>query len=252
MKRLAVVAALAAALLLPRAVPAQAGYRVQEVDPDFPAEVTTYWFQAGKVRVDGALEGLTVIVDTKAGEGWLIDASLRRYAGGKLEALAAELANLEAQEAAEDGAAGEEEAEGAPSPAEKPHSVEVRDLGPAEKILGYETRRHAVRVDGELVEELWIAPKLDIAAEVDPAAFAAAMRKMLGDGSAGQGYEDNPAYRAVRAAGFPLRQVLHFVGEKSALEVSAVANQVFPAADFAVPKGFARAGYAELLFGESE
>ena len=129
----------------------------------------------------------------------------------------------------------------------------MKDLGPAERLLGYETRRHAVRVDGELIEELWVAPKVAVAAEVDPAAFAAAMGKMLGEGmSAGQGYEESAAYQALRATGFPLRQVLHFVGEKSTLEVTAVAVQDFPAADFAVPKGFTRVGYAELLFGEGE
>jgi hypothetical protein len=135
----------------------------------------------------------------------------------------------------------------------KPHSVEIKDMGPAERLLGYETRRHRVFVDGELIEELWIAPKVDVAAEVEPAAFATAMRKLLGDGmSVGQGYEESAAYRALRAAGYPLRQVLYFVGEKSTLEVSAVSVATFPASDFAVPKGFARVGYAELLLGEGE
>jgi hypothetical protein len=246
----ALAAALAAALLLPCASPARAGYRIQEADPEFPGEVTTYWFQAGKARIDGALEGLTMLVDLKSGEGWLVDADLKRYAGGPLDQLAAELARLEEEQGGE--VAAEDAADDAPPP-EKPRSVEVKDLGAAERLLGYETRRHAVHVDGELIEELWIAPKLAVAAEVDQAAFAAAMSKMLGEGmGAGQGYEQSAAYRALRATGFPLRQVLHFVGEKSTLEVTAVAVQDFPAADFAVPKGFTRVGYAELLFGEGE
>lgn len=250
--RHALAAALAAALLLPCASPARAGYRIQEADPEFPGEVTTYWFQAGKARIDGALEGLTMLVDLKSGEGWLVDADLKRYAGGPLDALAAELARLEEEQSGEvspEDFVGDDEA---PAP-EKPRSVEVKDLGPAERLLGYETRRHAVRVDGELIEELWVAPKVAVAAEVDPAAFAAAMGRMLGEGTgAGQGYEESAAYRALRAAGFPLRQVLHFIGEKSTLEVTAVAVQDFPAGDFAVPKGFTRVGYAELLFGEGE
>jgi hypothetical protein len=243
-------AALAAALLLGVGSPARAGYRIHEVDPEFPGEVTTYWFQGGKVRVDGALEGLTMIVDTKAGEGWLIDAALKRFAGGPFDALAAELARFEARESGEEPA--DEGGDEAVAPA-KPHSVEIKDMGPAERLLGYETRRHRVFVDGELIEELWIAPKVDVAAEVEPAAFATAMRKLLGDGmSVGQGYEESAAYRALRAAGYPLRQVLYFVGEKSTLEVSAVSVATFPASDFAVPKGFARVGYAELLLGEGE
>jgi hypothetical protein len=46
--------------------------------------------------------------------------------------------------------------------------------------------------------------------------------------------------------------VLYFVGEKSTLEVTSVATQEFPATEFAVPKGFAKVGYVELLFGEGE
>jgi hypothetical protein len=257
MKKIALATALGVALALPLASPALAGYRIQEVDPEFPGDVTTYWFQGGKVRVEGALEGLTMIVDVKGGEGWLIDAAHKRYAGGPLAALAAELAKLDEQaieEAApEEGAGADEEADeeaGAPA---KPHRVEVKDLGAGEPLLGHETRRHQVFVDGELIEELWVAPKVDVAAEVDAAAFASAMQKMLGSGlSAGQGYEESAAYRALRASGYPLRQVLYFVGEKSVLEVTSVSVQSIPATDFGVPKGLTRVGYAELLLGEEE
>ena len=56
----------------------------------------------------------------------------------------------------------------------------------------------------------------------------------------------------LRAGGYPLRQVLYFVGEKSTLEVTSVAIKDLPAADFAIPKGFKKVGYAELLLGEGE
>jgi hypothetical protein len=62
MKRLSLAAALAA-LALATALPAFAGYRVKEIDPEFPTEATTSSFQGGKARVDGALEGLAIIID---------------------------------------------------------------------------------------------------------------------------------------------------------------------------------------------
>lgn len=268
MKRFIAAALAIAALVLTTTSPARAGYRLEEIDPEFPGEVTTTVFQAGKARIDGALEGLTIVVDVKGGEGWLIDKALKRYAGGPLAKLAEELRKLEEQDLAEAAAEareasgeepGEETAEetgaaeeSAPEP-EKPRSIEVKDAGAGEKLLGYETRRHQVFVDGELLEELWIAPKLEIAKEIDLAAFSTAMQQMLGGGlSAGQGYEESPAYLALRASGYPLRQVLYFVGEKSTLSVTSVTQQTFPAEDFAVPKGFARIGYAELLLGEGE
>lgn len=249
MRTHAAAAVLGAALLFAWCSPLQAGYRIKELDPEFPDEVTTYVFEDGKARVDGALEGLTMIVDTKAGEGWLIDSALKRYAGGKFDALAAELARLEGQ----GGEAGPEEEGGEAAAPEAPHTVAVKDLGAGDRLLGYETRRHQVLVDGELIEELWIATKLEVASEVDPVAFAAGMRRMLGEGmGTGQGYEDDPAYRALRATGYPLRQILYFVGEKSTLDVSAVAVEAIPATEFAVPKGFTKTGYAELLLGEEE
>jgi hypothetical protein len=243
--------AAAATLILVAALPARAGFRVEEVDPEFPDDVTTTLFQGGRARVDGALEGLSVIVDLKSQEGWLIDAATKRYAHGKIADLAAQISTYEESQAAEvtRGAQGQ-------APAARPSAplaVTVKDLGPGERLQGYETRRYQVLVGGDVVEELWLAPKLEIAREVDLAAFAAATQKMLGGGAGvGQGYEESEAYRTLRAGGYPLRQVLYFVGEKSTLEVRSVAAQELSAAEFEVPKGFAKVGYTELLFGDAD
>ena len=88
-------AAAAAVLWLSTALPALAGFHIQEADREYPQDVSVYWFQAGKARVDGALEGLTVIIDVRNGEGWLIDSASKRYAGGKIAELAEELKKLE-------------------------------------------------------------------------------------------------------------------------------------------------------------
>ncbi len=237
-----VAAAVAATILALAAValPARAGFLIQEIDPEFPEDVTTSWFQGGKARVDGALEGLSVIVDVKSGEGWLIDTASKRYAGGKIDELAEALRKLE----------GAQTDEAAPV---KPLAVQIRDIGPGERLQGYETRRAQVLVEGELLEELWLAPKLEIAREIDLAAFGAAIQKMLGGGAGlSQGYEESDAYRKLRATGYPLRQVLFFVGEKSTIEVTSVAIKELLPSDFAVPKGFSKVGYTELLLDEAE
>jgi hypothetical protein len=246
------VTAAAAAIVLASALPALAGFRVQEVDPEFPEDVTTTWFQGGKARVDGALEGLSVLVDVKSGEGWLVDTAFKRYAGGKITVLAEELRKAEGTQP--ESAVSEEAGQrGAAAGRAKPLVVQVKDMGAGERLQGYETRRHQVLVDGELLEELWLAPKLEVAREIDLAAFVAALQKMLGGGAGlNQGYEENEEYRKLRGVGYPLRQVLYFVGEKSTLEVTSVTIQEFPASDFAVPKGFAKVGYVDLLFGEGE
>jgi hypothetical protein len=242
-------AAAVAVLSLAAAVPALAGFRIQTADLEFPKDVTVYWFQGGKARVDGALEGLTVIVDVKNAEGWLIDSSTKRFAGGKLAELNEELRKVDVSLNNEAAAGGEKTA----AEAAKPLAVTVKDLGVGERLQGYDTRRYQVLVDGELLEELWLAPKIQVASEVDLVAFGADLQKML-DGGAGlsQGYEETEAYRSLRAGGYPLRQVLYFVGEKSTLEVTSVTVKEFPPTDFAIPKGFTKVGYADLLLGEGD
>jgi len=248
--KLTAVAAVAV-LSLFAALPARAGFRIQEADLEFSQDVSVYWFQGGKARVDGALQGLTLIVDVKNGEGWLIDGASRRYAGGKLAELVEELKKVEGaldNDSTPGGPAGTQAA----ADAARPLAIVIRDSGAGERLQGYETRHYQVLVDGELLEELWLAAKIQVASEIDLVAFGTAMQKMLGGGALSQGYEESETYRKLRAGGYPLRQVLYFVGEKSTLEVTSVTIKELSPADFAVPKGFKKVGYVELLFGGNE
>lgn len=241
-----------AVLWLVAAMPALAGIRIQEADLEFPKDVSVYSFQGGKARVDGALEGLTVIIDVNTGEGWLVDSASKRYSGGNLAELERLLKKIEGSldkdDALDDPAGRRASAEAA-----KPRAVVVKDLGSGERLQGYDTRRFQVLVDGELLEELWLAPKLQVASEIDLIAFGTALQKMIGGGPGLiQGYEESEMYRTMRAGGYALRQVLYFVGEKSTIEVTSVAIKDLPASDFVVPKGFLKIGYVELLLGGND
>jgi len=246
------LAAAIAVLSLSTALPAIAGFNIQQADREFPQDVSVYWFQGGKARVDGALEGLSVIVDVKNGDGWLVDRASRRYAGGKIAELAAELKKVEGlsdNEVALGAAAGKS----ATPEGTKPPAVVIKDLGAGEQLQGYETRHFQVLFDGELLEELWLAPKIQIATEVDLTAFDTALQQMIGGGAGlNQGYEATAPYRSLRAGGYPLRQVLYFVGEKSTIEVTSVAVKELSPAEFAIPKGFSKVGYSELLLGGND
>lgn len=243
------LAAAIAVLAILAAAPALAGFRIQEADLEFPQDVSVSWFQGGKARVDGALEGLTVIVDLKNGDGWLIDNASKRFAGGRLSELSEIMKKIEGALGSDTGP-GDPAGRKAPAESARPLATVVKDFGAGERILGFETRHVQVLVEGELLEELWLAPKIQIAGEVDLVAFRDAMQKMLGGGAGlGQGYEESDSYRNLRAGGYPLRQVLYFVGEKSTLEVTSVTVKDFPASDFDIPKGFTKIGYAELLLG---
>ncbi len=245
-------AATVVALWIAAALPAFAGYRIEEADLEFPQDLSVYSFQGGKARVDGALQGLAVIIDIKNGDGWLVDGASKRYAGGKLVELERLLKKVEGSLDRED-ALDDPDGKRAAAEAAKPLAVVVKDLGSGERLQGYETRHFQVQVDGELLEELWLAPKLQVASEIDLVAFGTALQKMIGGGPGlNQGYEETETYRTMRATGYSLRQVLYFVGEKSTLEVTSVAIKELPAADFAVPKGFTKVGYVELLLGGND
>lgn len=245
-------AAAVAVISLSAAWPALAGFRIQEADLEFPQDVSVYSFQGGKARVDGALDGLTVIVDLKSDEGWLIERESKRFAGGKLAHLAEILKKVEGS-LDNDALVGDQAGRKNGAESAKPLAVVVRDLGAGERLQGYETRHFQVLLDGEVLEELWLAPKIQVASEIDLAAFGTAMQNMLGGGAGlSQGYEESETYRKLRAGGYPLRQVLFFVGEKSTIEVTSVTVKDLPPSDFAVPKGFKKTGYAELLLGGSD
>lgn len=254
--RLIAAAAVSAILSLGSVSPALAGWMIQEVDPEFPNEATTYWFQDGQVRVEGALEGLTILVDLRKEEGYLVDQLSKRYAGGKLSDLSEQLRKLEA-DALPPGAetAADLEQQGAapaPAEAERPGAVEVKDVGPGQRVLGYETRQYHVLVDGDLLEEILVAPKIDVQREADRAAFATTMQKMLGGSGVSQGYEHTAEYRGLAKEGYPVKQVLSFMDQKSILEVRKAESKRFPPEDFAVPAGYAKVGYVELLIGQEE
>lgn len=252
MTRKLAAAAAVAILWLSAALPALAGFRIEEVDLEFPKDVSVYSFQGGKARVDGALEGLAVIIDIKNGEGWLVDSASKRCAGGRFVELQRLLRKAEGS-ADRDDALDDPEGRRAAAEAAKPHAVVVKDLGAGERLQGYDTRHFQVHVDGDLLEELWLAPKIQVASEIDPVAFGNALQKMIGGGPGlNQGYEESELYRNLRAGGYALRQVLYFVGEKSTLEVTSVAIKELPAADFIVPKDYVKVGYLELLLGGSE
>jgi hypothetical protein len=257
MKSRWIAAAAAAAILSWGPVsPALAGWMIQEVDPEFPNEATTYWFQEGQVRVEGVLEGLTILINLKKEEGYLVDRASKRYAGGKLADLSEQLRKLEADalppgaETAADAA--DKGAAPAPAEPERPGTVEVKDVGPGERLLGYDTRQYQVRVDGDLLEDILVAPKIDVQREVDLPVFSTTMQKMLGGSGVTQGYENTPEYRAIAKGGYPVRQVLSFMDQKSTLEVRKAEAKRFPPEDFVVPPGFAKIGYVELLIGQEE
>jgi hypothetical protein len=243
-------ALLAALLLFPS--PASAGWVIDVVDPDFPTETTTYYFQDDKARVEGLIAGLAFIIDLASGEGYIIDVKAGRYAGGEIgqveEALREERLKGDAGEPEEttEDAGGEREAV-------FPLVLLERSLD-AEKVAGFDSEHYRVLLEEELVEELWLSPAVGALKEGRAAAFFSFLERMTGGSPAETadfppGYDEHPDYLELLRTGFPLRRTLYFVGEKNIVEVTKAAEKALPEGLFTLPAGMEESDYPALFLG---
>jgi len=111
----------------------------------------------------------------------------------------------------------------------KPLAVQIKDMGAGERLQGTKPKDTRCSSAASCSRSSGSRRNSRSPARSDLAAFVAALQKMLGGGAGlNQGYEESEEYRKLRGTGYPLRQVLYFVGEKSTLEVTSVATQEFP------------------------
>ncbi|MEO8605406.1 MAG: DUF4412 domain-containing protein [bacterium] len=144
------------------------------------------------------------------------------------------------------------ESEKKPTPEPTRLPVSLAETGAAEKIAGYETEKYDVKVDGELFQEIWIAPALDLSADLDAARYLAQQQKtgssMLGK-SAKQysALYNDPQYSALLAKGFVVKTVTHHMAGSFERVVTSVKQVDVPASDFAVPEDYRKVRLADLF-----
>jgi hypothetical protein len=129
--------------------------------------------------------------------------------------------------------------------------VSITPAGAQEKIAGYDTQKYEVRVNGDLFEELWIAP-LDISADVDPERLNA---QLLKNSAAMQGksadaynalYRD-AEYRRLTDKAMVLKTVTHHVAGSFERTATSVEKRDVPASTFAVPDTYRKVRLSDLL-----
>lgn len=222
--------------------PAAAGWVIEESDPDFPGDSTYYYFSDGRVRVEGLVEGLVFLVDPEAGEGYILDEAARKFAGGKLEAV------VTALHGEEEG----DEDNGDPSPAAVP-PLRIERITDEESVAGFRTEHYRIFQEDILVEDLWISPEIDAETHGSGGSLFFILEAMTGGGVSEEEsflrrYEENPSYRDVSRSGYPVRRVVHFVGEHQTIEVRRAQRRDLPSASFSVPDDFSEASYKGVFF----
>ena len=124
---------------------------------------------------------------------------------------------------------------------------ELRKTGQQATIAGYPAVRWEVVADGQMESEVWVAPGLGAARELDARKleqFAGAIAKAVacGPGDAARGVD--PAWK-LAAEGYPVRTIVPRSGVT--LEVVTAESRAVPATEFQPPAGFARKTLREMM-----
>jgi hypothetical protein len=129
--------------------------------------------------------------------------------------------------------------------------VSITSSGVKEKIAGYDTEKYDVKVDGQLFEEIWIAP-LDLSADINYDRFIA---QQLKNSAAMQGksaddynalYRD-PEYRRLTEKATVLKTVTHHLAGTFERTATSVEKRDVPAATFTVPESYRKVRLSDLL-----
>lgn len=130
--------------------------------------------------------------------------------------------------------------------------VSLTNTGERETIAGYETEKYGVMVDGELFQELWLAPGLTFGADLDTAKYLAQQEKtgasMMGKSAKQHNamYHD-PQYRALIEKGFVLKSIVHHLSGRFERVAASVKQEDLPASTFEVPDGYRRVRLSDMF-----
>lgn len=138
--------------------------------------------------------------------------------------------------------------------ARKPPQVAVERTGETETIAGLATRKYRIVADGRLYEEIWLTTDPAVVQEMDPQRASETLGRMMAcmlDANPRGGpssVEDDPEYRKLYLAGWPLRSVYHGGGGATGRStIQRAERREVNDAEFAPPGGLRRVPLGELL-----
>ena len=129
--------------------------------------------------------------------------------------------------------------------------LSIVSTGISEKIAGYDTTKYEVKVDGDVFQELWVAP-LDISSDLDINRFINLQRKMSA-GMAGRSANEYNAlyysdeYRKLLAKGFVLKMIIHHLGGGFERTATSMKQADVAASEFQVPDSYRKVQLADVL-----
>jgi hypothetical protein len=130
--------------------------------------------------------------------------------------------------------------------------ISITKTAVTDKIAGYDTVKYEVRSDGDLFEEIWVAPTLNVSSDLDVDRFLAFQRKMSAGmlGKAAGSYNAlylNDEYRKLLQNAFVLKLVTHHAAGTYERTATSVHQADVAASKFEVPDAYRRVKLSDVL-----
>jgi len=129
--------------------------------------------------------------------------------------------------------------------------VSIANTGVTEKIAGYDTAKYDVKVDGELFQELWVAP-VDVSADLDFNRFLAQQRKISAGmvGRAATQYNAvyaSDEYRKLLEKTFVLKMKAHHLGGGFERTATSIKQTEVAPTQFQVPEAYRKVNLSDVM-----
>ena len=132
-----------------------------------------------------------------------------------------------------------------------PEKVDVKGTGKSIKVAGYDASGYQVFTNGKLDSEVWIAPAITAAREIDPQKLERMIKEMMKAlphcPPRGQMFGADPMWKLMKD-GYPVRSVDKDGGNVT--EVVKAESRSLGATEFQAPAGFARKTLQEMMGGK--
>ncbi|GIW42326.1 MAG: hypothetical protein KatS3mg076_2903 [Candidatus Binatia bacterium] len=234
------------------ASPAAAGWVIEQVHSSIGPKGRTAFEQTSTVFVSGNKvyarhEPLELVADFSKGELLLLLQEKKLYWRGLISEYVDEVRELVRGPAFQRPPSGEGEKE-----KRREVKIRVEATGSEETVAGYPAEKYIVYADGKVFQEIWIAPGVGIAAELDVEKLNEFQHEASGGirGRTADAYRalvKDREYRKLYRKGFPVRIQARLGESILRTEVRRIEKRALDEGLFSPPAGFARVSLARLF-----
>lgn len=130
--------------------------------------------------------------------------------------------------------------------------LSVTKTGLTAKVAGYDTEKYDIHANGELFQEIWVAPALDLSSDLNFDSFLAVQRKMgaARKGKSADAYNAlyvNEDYRKLLEKAFVLKAITHHIAGGYERAATSIQQAEVPADQFTVPERYRKVRLSDVL-----